>query len=84
MPKLIRGNELNEHQRREVLAAFGYRWTKENEVRARTWYKSGGHEPPTMQLQADAEWLAEHAFYVNRDGSRTARRHAEPHYLADA
>lgn len=68
MPTLIRGDRLLPEARAEVLAAFGYRWTVENESRAREW--SGPYPPETRPaMRSDAEWLREHSFYVNRDGS---------------
>ena len=35
---LIEGSKLNDNQRSQVLAAFGYRWTRENYTRACSWY----------------------------------------------
>jgi hypothetical protein len=81
---LIRGNELTQHQRRLVLAAFSYRWTHENPHRRYVWsrVKSGA---PRIHRQTDTLWLREHAFHFVRDGSQLSGRHrfCEPHYLAD-
>jgi hypothetical protein len=84
-PMLVRGDKLSESARREVLASYGYRWTVENESRARAWCRNGGFNPPIIPVITDAEWLREHAFHVVRDGSRLMvnRRHAEPACLAD-
>lgn len=83
MPILIRGDRLAPATRDEVLRAFGYRWTVENETRAREWtnWERGANaafsQPKPMLL--DAEWLRAHAFWCNRDGRLTAnRRSAEP------
>lgn len=69
---LVRGDRLSESARREVLAAYGYRWTVENEARARHWYGNKGM--PRVALITDVEWLAAHAFDVVKDGSRLSRR----------
>lgn len=78
---LILGSELNGSQRNQVLGAFGYRWTLENKRRATNWH---GVSQPTIALQSDEQWLAEHAFYFVADGSRLManRRHCEPSYIA--
>lgn len=79
---LIKGSQLNLGQRAMVLERFGYRWTVENEERARRWLRGGRFAD---ELVSDNQWVADHAFYFIKDGSRLdARRvHAEPHYLAD-
>jgi hypothetical protein len=75
MPILIRGDRLLSATRAEVLDAFGYRWTVENEERARRWAAMPArHTAPTL---TDAEWLRTHAFYVNRNGALTTRRGAQ-------
>lgn len=80
----INGSKLSPATRQEVLSAYGYRWTVENERRAREWFRAGKAEPPTAPLVTDEEWLADHAFHVTRDGRLDARhRHAEPACLAD-
>jgi hypothetical protein len=77
---LVRGDQLSESARRQVLAAFGYRWTIENESRARYWCRQSGANPPRIPLIPDEQWLREHAFHVVQDGSRLMknRSHAEP------
>lgn len=82
MPRLVRGDQLSPETRAVVLSAYGYRWTVENRERARMWYGKANCRPRNRPTQTDAEWLREHAFYVNRDGKLTANRtHAEPAYL---
>lgn len=80
MPTLIRGDRLSSETRAEVLSAFGYRWTVENEERSLRWRVPIGRTKrswrrPQPPLLTDAEWLRAHAFHVNRDG-RLARRPA--------
>jgi hypothetical protein len=95
---LIRGDKLTQRQREQVLAAFIYRWTTGNKQRTqvykcelcdiRTPYvntqSANGHSHPTIPLQTDDQWLAEHAFHFVADGSRLManRRHAEPVFMA--
>jgi hypothetical protein len=84
---LVRGDQLGESARRQVLAVFGYRWTVENEARAREWSKrSGAIIPSRFARITDQEWLREHAFHVVKDGSRLMRNrsHAEPACLAES
>jgi hypothetical protein len=81
---VIRGDKLPEHLKREVLNSFPYRWTKENEGRARYFYKYGKVDPPRSELISDEQWLREHAFHVTKAGKLDARHaHAEPHFMAD-
>jgi len=81
---IVRGDKLPYNLQREILNSFGYRWTKENEGRARSWYATGGVKPPRIPLISDAQWLREHAFHVTKDGRLSLRHHhAEPHYMAD-
>ena len=81
----VNGSKLSDSARREVLSAFGYRWTAENEKRARQWYKTSKMEPPTAPLISDGEWLDQHAFHVVKDSTRLSARlcHAEPACMAD-
>ena len=81
---LIKGKNLTESQRRQVLAAFTYRWTKENRSRSCAW--KGIEGKPRIPLTSDEAWLTDHAFHFLVDGSRLMlnRHHAEPHYLAGA
>lgn len=85
---LIKGNDLNDSQRRQVLAAFTHRWTYENAKRiydgkcpACVQRSQTGGSPTVngkpwheyhVPLTTDAEWLATHAFYFVKDGSRLA------------
>jgi hypothetical protein len=101
MPRLIRGDKLSEPQQRMALNAFVYRWTTGNTQRASAYgycphCKTRGGKPsvdnvacrrhhPTVPLQTDAEWLAEHAFYVNKDGSLSGKPgRCEPAFMAEA
>lgn len=78
---LIRGDRLKPETRAEVLRAYGYRWTHENETRARLWF---GARVPTAPLVSDAEWLRTHAFSVRKDGKLNQRaRFCFPAYMAD-
>ena len=82
---LTKGIDLSSQARAEVLNAFGYRWTVENEQRAREWYRAGGQKPPSMRLVTDEEWLADHAFYVTKSGRLAWNRHrVVPSYMAES
>ena len=78
--KLIKGKDLNQNQKKQVLAAFTYRNTKENET------VSKRVNPTAKITQTDAEWLDAHAFYFKNDGSELSSRkkHAEPHYMVES
>jgi hypothetical protein len=92
--KLVRGDRLTPRQRVEVLAAFIYRWTRENAQRVQAWGEcskcdvrrpyvnlksSDGHSHPAIPLVSDNDWLGQHAFYVTEDGDLSKRhRHCEP------
>ncbi len=79
---IIRGDRLNAELRAEVLNAYGYRWTHENEARARNWHFISAR--PTMALISDEQWLREHAFRVTVKGHLDKRiRHAMPAFFAD-
>jgi hypothetical protein len=79
MPRLVNGSKLSASARTEVLRAYLYRVTIENPQGAML---TGA----TMAPISDARWLATHAFYVIKDGSRLARNchHAEPSGVLDA
>jgi hypothetical protein len=78
---IIRGDRLNAELRAEVLRAYIYRWTSENEHRLTAWH--GIKSCPTMPLISDAQWLREHAFRVTVKGHLDQRRrHALPACLA--
>jgi len=82
MPILVRGDQLKPETKQAVLQAFVYRWTYDNHRREQAW--KGIEGQPTIPLISDDQWLREHAFYVNRDGSLSNRhQHAEPHYFID-
>lgn len=75
--KLIKGSELPENLKRQVLAAYVYRLTTENGYPQRN--------PCHARVPAisDAQWLAEHAFYVTARGTLGKRQHsAEPAFMA--
>jgi hypothetical protein len=75
----IKGNELNDKQVELVKSAYGYRWTIENEHRAREWY--GKMSLPTVPLDYDKFWLIDHCFQFVNDGSRLGTsRHCEMAY----
>lgn len=82
---LVRGDKLSTETRETVLRRYSNRWTVENErcIRhQRDAVKAKGVEP--APLVSDDKWLAEHAFYVKRNGSLDERRnHCEPHYMAE-
>jgi hypothetical protein len=96
---LIKGKDLSYRQETLVKAAFIYRWTYENPMRCRVYRcslcnvaepyenmgSSNGHTHPTIPLQHDNDWIAEHAFHFVKDGSRLMhnRHFAEPVYMAD-
>ena len=77
------GTDLRPDVRKEVLNAYGFRWTVDNYTRAVKWYDSLGM--PQMELQTDEQWLAEHAFYTRKDGKLDRRyNHCVPAYMIDA
>jgi len=80
---LIKGENLNPKQKAEVLNAFIYRWTKDNNRREEVYHNIG--KPSLPLLQSDDEWLAERSFHFVKDGSRLSGnwKHAELAYLAD-
>lgn len=80
---LIKGDELNADQKKQVLAAFGYRWTVDNRQRRIMWAGISG--APTTPLVTDEQWLKEHAFHFTKDGARlkVKPRHCVPAYMAE-
>lgn len=76
---LTAGTELSPAQVRQVKAMFTHRNTADHPFG----WGCNGHNFNRPSTQTDAEWIAEHAFYVKRDGT-LARRHAEPATLAEA
>lgn len=78
MSTLIRGDKLPARLQAEVKASYLYRLTIENGYPRQNPCKA------SVPAITDAQWLAEHAFYVTKRGTLDARRHyAELHYLAD-
>lgn len=78
MPKLIKGENLTTQQIKQVKAAFVHRPTTENNYPNRNPY---GLRIPAVN---DSQWLREHAFYINVDGSLANKpNYCEPFYLAD-
>lgn len=75
---LIRGEKLNQRQREQVLSAYIYRNTFENQKQRPSLVTSA-------LLVTDSEWIKAHAFNFIADGSRLCNRsrHAEPNFLAD-
>lgn len=99
MPKLIKGQDLNSDQRRQVLAAYVHRWTFENAKQTYSGQcpgcvqRSGPNDEESIKdwhayhkpLETDDVWLKDHAFYFVSDGSRLDYKHdhCEPSYMAD-
>jgi hypothetical protein len=78
MAKLVRGDQLTQSTRQEVLRVFVYRLTTENG------YPKRNPTGARVSAISDAEWIAYHAFYVNKDGTLSRKHnHAEPAYLAE-
>lgn len=75
--ELVKGEDLTPAQRAQVLEAYIYRWTNENEgVESRF----PGGQGPTMDKQSDEDWIKEHAFRFTNDGRLMGS--AQPVYLA--
>lgn len=73
--KLVKGTNLSEQQRRNVLAAFPYRHTVERPDPAR-------QQPPAY---SDADFVQRYAFYMRNDGRLADRpNHCVPIALYDA
>lgn len=78
---LVKGNELPANLKAQVLNAYIYRWTVENQRVSEVY---ANISCPTMEKVSDAEWLAAHAFHVTKAGKLDSRRrHCEPAYLAN-
>lgn len=76
--KLTLGTKLTQSQVQQVKRAFVHRPTTENGYPQRNRY---GLSIPAI---SDAQWIAEHAFYIKDDGNLADKpRFAEPFYLAD-
>jgi hypothetical protein len=76
---LIKGKNLTQAQRDQVLGAFPFRLTQENGYRETD--PCGASEAPIT----DAEWVVAHAFYFAEDGSRLSndRAYCELAFMAD-
>lgn len=79
--KPTKGENLTPEQIKQVKSAYGYRWTIQNENRARMWI---GNSVPTMSLIEDEQWIKEHAFYFRKDGKLSKNHnHCVPVWMAD-
>ena len=79
--KPTKGENLSPEQIKHVKSAYGYRWTIQNENRARNWL---GESAPTIALIDDEQWTKEHAFYFRKDGKPSRKHnHCVPAYMAD-
>jgi hypothetical protein len=77
------GAKISGQLKREILNGYPYRWTIENETRARQFYRAGGHNPPSIPLVSDETWLSQHSFAVTSKGKLDRRKnHADPACLA--
>lgn len=75
---LTRGDQLLPETRRDVLRRYVHRCTTENGYPKRNPCRA---RVPTI---SDAQWLLEHAFYTNKDGSLDGRyRHCEPAWMIE-
>jgi hypothetical protein len=76
---LTLGTQLSPKTRRDVLNRFVHRLTTENGYPNRNPCKA------RVPAISDAQWLAEHAFYTNRDGSLSERYdYCEPAFMVEA
>jgi len=86
MTRLIKGNELQPNTMKEVLASYVYRLTRENILRRPHLFRGwmNGNAPYNLQWTTDDRWLAQHAFYVNKDGQLSRKhRHCEPAFMVE-
>ena len=68
-PKLVKGSDLSDKARRDVLDSFIYRYHAIGK----------GKQYPTTN-----EWINDHAFYIRKDGCLAQiPKHCEPVFLAD-
>jgi hypothetical protein len=65
--KLVKGSNLTEEQKQEVLSAFIYRYTVDNKRNYEGDHTCGA----TM---TDSEWLEEYAFYITKKGKLALNR----------
>ena len=81
---LIKGENLTEAQKGEVLNAYGYRWTIENQKRAALRSFHIQKNLPKDMLISDWQWIKDHAFYITQKGHLDARRrHCEPAFMVE-
>ena len=73
MSQLVPGLKLSDQLKAEVLNAYKYRWTTNNEQRVDWW--ADINNKPTTPLISDEEWLATHAFWITKSGKLDARMH---------
>jgi hypothetical protein len=76
--KLIRGDRLTDAQRRQVLVAFVYRLTYENQKE----HPSAVRQTGGKVQMSDDQWIREHAFRFTKSG-RLSGRYAAPVYMAE-
>lgn len=98
MPKLMTGDKLSIKTREQVLRTFIYRHTHENERHGGCAICRTNKEGLTIKTDAgevpwhdfhtkailDEQWLVEHAFYVNKDGSLSkSHKYCELAFMAN-
>jgi hypothetical protein len=74
---LMRGDQLPSNLKAEVLNAYMYRCTIENNYPK--------HNPCKARIEpvTDKQWLIDHAFYITNEGGLSRRhKHCEPSYMA--
>lgn len=76
--KLVKGSDIHPSRHAAILARFVYRLTTENG------YPERNPCGATCPAISDAQWIAEHAFWLRKDGQLVLnRRYAEPAFMAD-
>lgn len=84
MPKLTNGLALSKENQHIVLNQFIHRWTRDNPHRSFAWHAYPATERPRIPLITDQQWLADHCFPLNRNGTLSrSMSYAEPSYLAE-
>lgn len=80
--KIIRGSELSEKNKRQVLRGYPYRLTYENKERITKVYESRGWTPlpPDEIYMTDEQWLFTHGFHVTNSG-KLSKSHNSCTYL---
>ena len=70
----VRGSELSENLKREVLSAYIYRFTYENARRnPRLVGEAANQFNRGRRLQSDKEWLEAYSFKVTKEGKLNQR-----------